>query len=164
MRATVSSHDRRCCAAPGACRVVECIGDGVIMKGGTELRCEGVRALGVSPGVHLGIQACGVVAGAIELDRVVGASSVRVKGQIGQPWEQQRARGAQMIFNGRGEHATEEDGAVDRPRAARQLVRSGRPTGRTIRSGCGSCRYGIEVGEALDVDQAAVTTRTAGFS
>ena len=48
---------------------------------------------GVSPGVHLGIQACGVVA-VEELDRVVGASSVRVKGQIGQPWEQQRARGA----------------------------------------------------------------------
>ena len=39
------------------CQVVECVGDGVIMKGGAELRCEGMRTLGVGPGVHLGIQA-----------------------------------------------------------------------------------------------------------
>ena len=125
------------------------------MKGGTELRCERVRASGVSPGVHLGIQACGVVAGAIELRRVVGASSVRVKGQIGQPREQQRARRAEMIFDARGEHAAEEDGAtgIDLEQRATSFGQVDRLDEPSVQA-AGLADMGIEVGEALDVDQA----------
>ena len=124
------------------------------MKGGTELGCEGVCMLGVGPGVHLGIHALGVLASAVKLDRVVQASSVGVKWQIGQSREQQRARGAEMIFDGPGIQAAQEDGAAwidleQRVSPFGQVDRLDEPSVQAA----GLADMGVEIGEALDLEQ-----------
>jgi hypothetical protein len=126
------------------------------MEGGTELRREGIRTLGVGPGVHLGIQTCGVITGAVKLDCVVQTPPVRVKGQIGQSREQQCARLAQMIFDARSKRTAEKDCAawIDLEQRLSSFGQVDRLDEPSIQA-AGLDDMGIEIGEALDVDQAS---------
>ena len=112
--------------------------------------------MGVRPGVDGRIEACGVFAGAIQLGRVVETRSIRVERQVGQTREQQRTGAAEVVFHRGGELATEEDGAagIDRSQRVGSFGEINRLDEPSVQA-AGLANVGVEIGQALDVDQTA---------
>ena len=92
----------------------------------------------------------------IELGGVVRTCSVGVERQVGQPWEQQSARFAEIMLDGRGELAAEENRAAGID--VQQHVSSfpeinglHEPSVQPL----GLSEMGIELSTALDLDHAS---------
>jgi hypothetical protein len=108
----------------------------------------------VRPGIDRRIEACGVLTGAVQLGSVVQTRSVRVERQVGQAREQQRTGSAEVVFYRRGELATEEDGAarINHSQHVGSFGEIDRLDEPSVQA-AGIANVGVEIGEALDVDQ-----------
>ena len=94
--------------------------------------------------------------GAVKRKRVVRLRAVRVEGQVRQPWEEQCTRPAEVMLDRRGELAAEEDRAAgldfhQHISAFGQIDRLDEPSVESA----GLLNMGVEIGQALNLDQAS---------
>ena len=146
----------------GVGRVVQGIGDRVVVQGAGQLAGQDPRPVGSRPGVDHRVGTGAVVAGTVELVRVVQPRPVRVEGHLGQLREEQRAALPQPLLDGRGESAAQEDRTphLDPEQvlgALGQVERGDEPAVQAA----STADVGVEVGKGLDLERAAARARTS---